>query len=111
LIADTNIIIKVNNFFLKILKKEARMEMTPLSSNWHYVFWYKNITVTVVSLILPFMCIVYWVSTTFKVTQQRSRTTSYELSENTTRTRNTPNHANAAMMLNARRVLTRGIKN
>jgi len=111
LIADTTIIIKANNFFLKIIKKEVRMEMTPLSSNWHYVLWYKNFTVTVVSLILPFMCIGYWVSTTFQIIQQRSRTTNYEQSEITTRNRTPPNHLNAAVMLNARRVSTRGIKN
>ena len=86
--------------------------MSPISSNWHYVIWYKNITVTTVSLILPFMFLGYWFSTTFKRIRQRSETMSCEETRHSTSLiRNAPTQSNAATTLNAGSAAAKGINN
>ena len=49
------------------------MVLNPIRLNWHYVIWYKNFTVLLVSLIFPFGLLAYWNFNTLAVMSRRRR--------------------------------------
>ena len=60
-------------FYQKESKKEATLELNPIRLNWHYVIWYKNFTVILVSLVLPLTLLAYWNFNTLAVMSRRRR--------------------------------------
>ena len=55
------------------MKKEATLAINPIRLNWHYVIWYKNFTVILVSLVVPFILLAYWNINTLSVMLRRRR--------------------------------------
>lgn len=55
------------------MKKEATLAINPIRLNWHYVIWYKNFTVILVSLVVPFILLAYWNLNTLSVMLRRRR--------------------------------------
>ena len=60
-------------FNQKEVKKEPTLVLNPIRLNWHYVIWYKNFTVLLVSLILPLTLLAYWNFNTLAVMARRRR--------------------------------------
>ena len=88
------------------MKLEATLTINPIRFNWHYVIWYKNVTVILISLILPFILLAYWNMKTVAVMVRRRRLKNRPslISNNTLRAvsenQDTPNHNVAAALLN-----------
>ena len=55
------------------MKKEATLAINPIRLNWHYVIWYKNFTVILISLVIPFVLLAYWNLNTLAVMIRRRR--------------------------------------
>ena len=36
------------------------MVIQPIRFNWHYVIWYRNVTLLIFSLVVPFVLLAYW---------------------------------------------------
>ena len=49
------------------------MKINPIRLNWHYIIWYKNFTVILISLIVPFVLLAYWNVNTLAVMTRRRR--------------------------------------
>ena len=49
------------------------MVLNPIRLNWHYVIWYRNFTLLIVSLIVPFVLLAYWNFNTLSVLLRRRR--------------------------------------
>ena len=49
------------------------MKINPIRLNWHYIIWYKNFTVILISLIVPFVLLAYWNANTLAVMLRRRR--------------------------------------
>ena len=49
------------------------MVLQPIRLNWHYVIWYRNFTVLLMSLVLPFILLAYWNFNTLVVLLRRHR--------------------------------------
>ena len=55
------------------MKKEDTLVLNSIRLNWHYVIWYKNFTVLLVSLVIPFSLLAYWNFNTLAVMSRRRR--------------------------------------
>jgi hypothetical protein len=71
--------------------------LNPIRLNWHYVVWYKNFFVTLVSVIVPFILLLFWNYYTCKTLLRRNRSQNAHgvLSNSTTN-----NHSKAAKLFN-----------
>ena len=49
------------------------LHLTPLRLNDHYVIWYKNVASCVVTVLVPFVLLVFWNWNTWQVIQRRQR--------------------------------------
>ena len=49
------------------------MVLNPIRLNWHYVIWYRNFTLLIVSLVVPFVLLAYWNFNTLSVLLRRRR--------------------------------------
>lgn len=49
------------------------LHLTPLRLNDHYVIWYKNVASCLVTVVVPFVLLVFWNWNTWKVIQRRQR--------------------------------------
>ena len=86
--------------------------MKNIRFNPHYVIWYKNVAIVVVSLILPFALLAYWNFNTFRVLWMRRRMRNRPFSDQT-ETGSTsagqtspPSAATAVLMLNGSSLLS-----
>ena len=52
---------------------ETRIIVESIRGNWHYVIWYRNLTLTSVSLLFPFVLLAYWNLNTLLVMRRRQR--------------------------------------
>ena len=52
---------------------ETRIVVESIRGNWHYVIWYRNLTLTSVSLLFPFVLLAYWNLNTLLVMRRRQR--------------------------------------
>ena len=52
---------------------ETRIVVESIRGNWHYVIWYRNLTLTSVSLLVPFVLLAYWNLNTLLVMRRRQR--------------------------------------
>ena len=86
-------------FPLKELHKEYVLVLNPMRLNWHYVIWYKNFFLTIVSLIVPFILLLFWNYHTSKTVIRRDRSRSMTSSQNAMSIR----HSNASELLNRNR--------
>ena len=50
-----------------------RIVLQPIRLNWHYVIWYRNLTVFTMSLVTPFVLLAYWNFNTLSVMLRRRR--------------------------------------
>ena len=57
----------------KVRIKQATLTINPIRLNWHYVIWYKNFIVILLSLVVPFILLAYWNSNTLAVMIRRHR--------------------------------------
>ena len=57
----------------QILVHETRIVVESIRGNWHYVIWYRNLTLTSVSLLVPFVLLAYWNLNTLLVIRRRQR--------------------------------------
>ena len=57
----------------QVLEKETTITLQPIRLNWHYVLWYRNVTVMIVSLLIPLILLAYWNFNTFSVILRRQR--------------------------------------
>ena len=53
--------------------KETALELHPMRLNWHYVIWYRNLTVFLVSAVTPLVLLAYWNFNTLSVMLRRRR--------------------------------------
>ena len=60
-------------FDKKVRIKQATLTINPIRLNWHYVIWYKNFTVILLSLVVPFILLAYWNGNTLAVMIRRYR--------------------------------------
>ena len=79
--------------------------MKNLRLNPHYVIWYKNVATVVVSLIIPFVLLVYWNLNTFAVLWMRRRLRNRPFSDQSQQSTtpgqtSSPSAATAALVLN-----------
>lgn len=58
---------------MKVLENETKIALEPIRLNPHYVLWYRNITVLIVSLIIPLTLLAYWNFNTLSVIIRRRR--------------------------------------
>ena len=42
------------------MEEEASIVQKPLRLNWHYILWYRNVFLLIVSLIIPIILLAYW---------------------------------------------------
>ena len=62
-----------DSFDEKVRIKQATLTINPIRLNWHYVIWYKNFTVLLLSLVVPFILLAYWNANTLAVMIRRHR--------------------------------------
>ena len=49
------------------------INLQPIRLNWHYVLWYRNVTVLFLSLVIPLILLAYWNFNTLSVILRRQR--------------------------------------
>ena len=99
------------HLILQVAENETHLKMKNLRFNPHYVIWYKNVAIVVVSLILPFALLAYWNFNTFRVLWMRRRMRNRPFSEQTEQSTSTgqtspPSAATAVLMLNGSSLLS-----
>ena len=52
------------------------MELGTIRFNWHYVIWFRNVTMMLVSLVLPLVLMTYWNLKTLSIIRRRRRLTN-----------------------------------
>ena len=57
----------------KVRIKQATLTINPIRLNWHYVIWYKNFIVILLSLVVPFILLAYWNANILAVMIRRHR--------------------------------------
>ena len=55
------------------MKDQPNLEIHPLRYNNHYVLWYRNIAVLIVTLVIPLVLLAYWNFNTLLVIIRRRR--------------------------------------
>ena len=63
----------LNNIFFQVVEYQPTPNIHPIRFNNHYILWYRNIAVLIVSLIVPLILLGYWNFNTLLVMMRRRR--------------------------------------
>ena len=63
----------LNNIFFQVVKYVPTPNIHPIRLNKHYILWYRNVAVFIVSLIIPLVLLGYWNFNTLLILMRRRR--------------------------------------